>query len=320
MEQNPMTEVTPSELAHSSSLEALCHGLGQIQMVAGWNRPAPGKSFRPHRWSYVQAKAALDAAGRLINTGLAERRNLVLVNPTAGNIYATARTMMTAYQMLLPGERARTHRHTPNALRLVLDAGPGAYTIVDGKKLPMLPGDVLLTPNWAWHGHVNEGHDRAYWLDFLDVPLVEFLDMRLFEQHTNEFESEVTLSEKSAFRFSWSDTERKLNQATVDASGPRGIEVELGNTALESISLFMMRLVPGITAAPYKRWENNIYAVVRGNGVTELDGKKLEWQRGDVVVIPARHEHTHRAVDDAVLFRVTDAPVMTPFRRVFDDR
>src|SRR6266446_2937996 len=75
MEQNPMTEVTPSELAHSSSLEALCRGLGQIQMVAGWNRPTqssePGKSFRPHRWSYVQAKAALDAAGRLITTGLA---------------------------------------------------------------------------------------------------------------------------------------------------------------------------------------------------------------------------------------------------------
>ncbi len=319
-----MTKVTPNELAHSSSLEALCRGLGQIQMVAGWNRPTqssePGKSFRPHRWSYVQAKAALDAAGRLINTGLAERRNLVLVNPTEGNTYATARTMMTAYQMLLPGERARTHRHTPNALRLVLDAGPGAYTIVDGKKLPMLPGDVLLTPNWAWHGHVNEGQDRAYWLDFLDVPLVEFLGMRLFEQHPNEFESEVTLSEKSAFRFSWSDIERNLNQATADASGHRGIEVELANTALESISLFMMRLVPGITAAPYKRSENNIYAVVRGNGVTELDGKKLEWQRGDVVVIPARHEHTHRAVDDAVLFRVTDAPVVTPFQRFFDDR
>ena len=107
-----MTEVTLSELAHSSSLEALCRGLGQIQMVAGWNRPTqssePGKSFRPHRWSYVQAKAALDAAGRLINTGLAERRNLVLENPTEGNTYATARTMMTRSEERRVGKECRS--------------------------------------------------------------------------------------------------------------------------------------------------------------------------------------------------------------------
>jgi len=49
--------------------------------------------------------------------------------------------------MVLPGEAARSHRHTPNALRLVVDAAPGNYTVVNGKKLPMRPGDVLLTPN-----------------------------------------------------------------------------------------------------------------------------------------------------------------------------
>ena len=35
---------------------------------------------------------------------------------------------------ILPGETARSHRHTPNALRLILE-GEGAYTIVNGEVL-----------------------------------------------------------------------------------------------------------------------------------------------------------------------------------------
>jgi gentisate 1,2-dioxygenase len=149
------------EYTQCGCLEEFYRGLCPSRMVAGWRNPAPSaepvKAFRPYRWSYGQAKTALDAAGRLINTELVERRNLILVNPSDQSGSATARTMMAAYQMIMPGERARAHRHTPSALRLVLDAGPGAYTIVDGKKLPMLPGDVLLTPNWSWHSFANEG-------------------------------------------------------------------------------------------------------------------------------------------------------------------
>ena len=160
-------------------------------MTAGWNRPAPRQIpnaiFRPHHWSYAQAKAALDAAGSLVSTDVAERRNLILVNPAAENTRAAARTMMAAYQMVMPGEQTRAHRHTPSALRLILDAEPEAYTIVNGEKIPMLAGDVVLTPNWSWHSHVNEGQQRAYWLDFLDVPLVQLLNLQSREDRVDDF-------------------------------------------------------------------------------------------------------------------------------------
>ncbi len=148
------------------------------------------RTSRPAHWRYAQAKGALDAAGRLINTELAERRNLILINPLEGNDYATARTLVAAYQMIMPGEHARSHRHTPNALRLVIDAEPGTYTIVNGARLPMAPNDVVLTPNWCWHGHGNDGKGCGYWLDFLDVPLVHLLDPMFFEPHPDEFEDE----------------------------------------------------------------------------------------------------------------------------------
>lgn len=73
----------------------------------------------------------------------------------------------------------------------------------------------------------------------------------------------------------------------------------------------MMRLVPGISTACHKATANNIYAVVHGKGVIEVEGEQFEWQRGDVVVVPARHEHTAFATDDAVLLRVTDRPLMS---------
>jgi len=160
---------SPTSLAKAPDLESLYQMLAPLSVGAGWAKPtpslwpAPHKTFLPAHWSYEQGKAALDAAGRLIDTKLAERRNLILANPLEGNTYATVRTLIAAYQMILPGEKARSHRHTPNALRLIVDAEPGTYTVVDGEKLPMLPGDVLLTPNWRWHGHGNDGAAAAYW-------------------------------------------------------------------------------------------------------------------------------------------------------------
>jgi gentisate 1,2-dioxygenase len=129
-----------------------------------------------------------------------------------------------------------------------------------------------------------------------------------FRAAPDEFESDVKLSEDSPTRFSWSDMERRLTQKLAD--GRHNIEIELGNPALQTMALFMMRLMPGVTTERCKVTANTIYAVVHGNGMTEVEGEQFEWRRGDVVVVPARHEHTNRAMADAVLFRVTDAPVM----------
>src|ERR1700733_3975357 len=179
--------ITRQDLAGSGTLDELYGKLDKVGMGPGWNKPtpslwpAPRKTLVPAHWRYAQARGALDAAGRLINTALAERRNLILVNPAEGNTYGTTRTLVAAYQMIMPGEWARAHRHTPNALRLILDAEPGTYTEVDGANIAMEPGDVLLTPNWSTHGHGNNSKACAYCLDFLDAPLVQLLEPMFFE-------------------------------------------------------------------------------------------------------------------------------------------
>ncbi len=213
---NPMQAPSREDLARSGTLEELYGKLAQVGIAPGWNKkvaslwPAPKKNFAPAHWTYEQARGALDAAGRLINTELAERRNLILFNPASGESYGTVRTMVSAYQMIMPGEWARAHRHTPNALRLIIDAEPGVYTDVNGVKLAMEPGDVLLTPNWCSHGHGNDSRASAYWLDFLDVPLVQLLEPMFFEpaeeDKTHEAFADAPPTKDSPFVFPLSET------------------------------------------------------------------------------------------------------------------
>src|SRR5215510_2256055 len=214
-------------------------------MGPGWNKPTPSlwasprKTLQPGHWRYEQARGALDAAGRLINTELAERRNLILVNPAEGNTYGTVRTIVTAYQMIMPGEWARAHRHTPNALRLILDAEPGTYTEVDSVNIAMEPGDVLLTPNWSTHGHGNHSKACAYWLDFLDVPLVQLLEPMFFEpaedENGKDANNAAPPTKDSPFVFPLTDTLKRLDAAVPDPAGPFATNVELGNPAMDTI-------------------------------------------------------------------------------------
>ena len=307
--------ILPAEmLSAATSLEQLYPLLAARSIGAGWNKPEPAmwpqpkQNFLPFAWHYSDAAAAFEAASRLVSTEQAERRNLILVNPVPGNIYSTLRTLVVAYQSILPGETARSHRHSPNALRLVLDAGGGAYTTVNAKQIPMHEGDVVLTPSGSWHGHGHDGDRPATWIDYLDVPLVQLLEPIFFEHHPAGIEEPERVTPESPFIYSFRATEARLAEAPAD---PRfGRQVELGNPALTTMGLRMMQLAPGTETAPVKTTANNVYTVIRGEGHTVIDGETFPWQRSDVIAAPAWRPHHHKAQSDAVLFRVTDAPVM----------
>lgn len=310
--------ITEDELASSRSLDELYGRLNVVGMGPGWSKAtpslwsAPHKTMVPAHWRYDQARGALDAAGGLISTELAERRNLILFNPIEGNTYATVRTLIAAYQMIMPGEWAREHRHTPNALRLILDGEPGTYTVVNGVSIPMEPGDVLLTPNWSTHGHGNSGKGRAYWLDFLDVPLVQLLEPMFFEPADRGSEAAAALkpTKDSPFVFAYKDTLRRLDEATPTPKGPFGTAIELGAPAMQTIGLHMMRLTPGVETGSVRTTANNIYAVARGDGTSNVDGEVFNWSRGDVIAVPSWRPHHHQASSDAILLRVTDEPAL----------
>jgi gentisate 1,2-dioxygenase len=138
------------------------------------DRPQP--KTRATHWPYEVIKPLLMRAGELTPIEKAERRVLVLANPGHGpeSMQASA-AIYLGMQLLLPGEWAPAHRHTPNAVRMIVE-GEGAYTTVDGEKLTMSRGDLILTPTGLWHEHGHDGDAPVVWLDVLDLPLVHYLE------------------------------------------------------------------------------------------------------------------------------------------------
>ena len=132
----------------------------------------PSRNTRPTHWPYATLKPLLMRAGELTPMEKAERRVLVLANPghTLEKMQASA-AIYLGMQLLLPSEWAPSHRHTPNAVRMVVE-GEGAWTTVDGEKCPMSRGDLILTPTGLWHEHGHDGDKPVVWLDVLDLPIV----------------------------------------------------------------------------------------------------------------------------------------------------
>jgi gentisate 1,2-dioxygenase len=303
------------EISSVPTLELLYKELERVAVTPGWiDRevpilwPEPRSKFVPAQWRYLEMKAGMDAAGRLIDVLLAERRNLVMRNPAPGNNFATTNTLVCAYQMLLPGERARSHRHSPHALRVILDA-VGSYTIVDGVKTPMETGDVVLTPGWCWHGHGHEGDGPAYWIDGLDVPLTHLLEPVFFEEHPNQYEDVVSVAPTSPFRFTRDSIAMRLDRSVPDPEGFHGARIALEAPDMPTMGLWVERLEAGATTRRQRSTADHVFVVVEGQGESLIGGQRFDWRFGDTFVVPSWNKFEHRAKSDSVLFDLSDEPL-----------
>ncbi len=300
------------------TLESLYAAFDRLSMEGGWHRRSPAlwreprKNFLPHRWRYADVKPILRAAGELVDHRMAERRNLTMTNPVEGNGYATVRTLVAAYQLIKPGETAMAHRHTPSALRIILE-GHGTHTVVNGTRVEMRPGDVLLTPNGSWHSHACTGQEDCWWVDILDVPLVHLLESMFYEPHPEGLEPNVVDADSVPIAFRWEDSVAALEQADAPAHGMAEREIELGSPAMRSVALHVQRLSPGFVSATSRTTANAIFTVVRGSGRTIIDGETLDWRTGDVIAVPAWRPYRHEADEQSFLVRASDEPVMRAF-------
>ena len=298
------------------TLDALYAEAEQLYLRPGWVRRAEPiltveahSAFVPAHWRYDVCKAALDAAGRLIDVSLAERRNLALRNPVPGNDISTTRTLVAAYQMILPGEKAPSHRHTPHALRVIID-GKGSYSTVDGEKTPMETGDVVLTPGWSWHEHGHDGDDPAYWLDGLDVPLVKLMEAIFYEEHPHRFEPNVRAVTTSPYRFTRDDIARRLDQAKADPEGRHGPLTVLEAPTMPTMELTVQRLASGTRTRKQRSTANRVFSPMEGSGESIIGDQTFAWQRGDTFCVPSWTWFEHHAADDVQLFCLSDTPQM----------
>ena len=130
--------------------------------------PEPEVKSVPHLWDYSELRSLLLESGRHLC------RRSRTPRPYVGEPWLTRqlfnyRILYGGLQLIMPGEIAPAHRHSPAALRFIIE-GSGAYTSVNGEKTFMEPGDFVITPSWTWHDHGHEGTEPVVWLDGLDIP------------------------------------------------------------------------------------------------------------------------------------------------------
>ena len=139
-ERTSMRDVATLEALYEQGRPRRVHaGLGTAQEVDPVGGAEVG--IRAGASALAGRQGRADAAGRLIDVSLAERRNLVMRNPAEAANFDATRTLVCAYQMILPGEQAPTHRHSSHALHVIID-GKGSFSTVNGEKMPMETGDV----------------------------------------------------------------------------------------------------------------------------------------------------------------------------------
>jgi gentisate 1,2-dioxygenase len=320
------------ELIHKNHM----YGLWEL---AGLMTAHPQPEIIPHMWPWSLLKQVVEQSGEAVPVG-EERRAMQLFNPGLQGRWATTNTLVAAVQVLLPGEVARAHRHTPTAIRFIMQ-GSGAYTKVDGERVFMEPGDFVTTPSWSWHDHGNDSSDTVVWLDGLDVPLVKALEAMFFEFYdqrqvpdTREANTSRRLhgfgglnptwiKERKAYSplllYSWRDTWEALSGLRSEQGDPHdGIALEYtnpqtGGSVLPSMACSVQLLRPGEHLRAHRHTGSSVYYAVRGAGTTIINGQAFNWSEGSVIALPSwcLHEHANASnTEDAVLFCMTDDPVL----------
>jgi gentisate 1,2-dioxygenase len=172
----------------------------------------------------------------------------------------------------------------------------------------MAPGDVLLTPNWCYHGHSNESKQEAYWIDFLDAPLVQALGPMFFEHHPEEVEPVNGVDESSPMRFAYAEYLPRLLEASEVSAGVKSLL--LGPATLTTFDRTALRLAPGTAWMREKTTVNRIYAVVEGSGSCDFGETSVDWEPGDLVAVPSWHESRICVTSEATLLQVSDEPLL----------
>ena len=297
--------------------------------------PEPRVRSRPHRWRYDELRSLFLESAELISAEEAERRVLILENPGLAGTSAITESLFAGLQLVMPGEIAPSHRHSPAALRFVLE-GEGAYTAVDGEKLPMRPGDLIVTPSWSWHDHGHDGDGPFVWLDILDLPTVRSTGAIFFEEHAEARFPERMPPEDNFYRYGANmapasdaridgaalltfpyartrETLERLKRSTV-ADPHHGLMLEYvdptrGAAAIPTISTFVQWLPAGFDSAPYRSTDGRIFCVVEGNGRVVIEaGERVEFDYAprDVFVVPCWHACRFESAEESIFFSASD--------------
>ncbi len=296
----------------------------------------PVTEATPHLWNYDALRPTIMEAADVISAEEAERRVLVLENPSLAGRSCITEALYAGLQLIMPGEIAPTHRHSPAALRFIIE-GSRAFTAINGEKAYMEPGDLILTPSWVWHDHGHEGTEPVVWLDGLDIPMIRHMGPVFSESYPDGFHPKgpppgdnqsrygvnmlpmgATFETRNSPVFHYPYPKTRDALTVLAKSGEfdpyHGIKMEYinpvtGGPVLPTLSAFMQLLPAKFAGEWYRSTAAWVYHVVEGQGRTVIGETTIEWGHRDIFVVPAWYPHRHEAEGESVLYSFSDRGV-----------
>ncbi len=296
----------------------------------------PQPTFEPFLWKWAELYDALQKAAEFIRPEEAYRRFVGLQHPQLQ--MGTAHTLLMGGQLVRPGEIAPAHRHRMEAIRFVV-SGKGSFTVIEGEQFPMEEGDLITTPNWSWHDHINTGDTPVIWLDGANGPMIQFFQAGFSEPYSqteqpvsrpvgwsnheygtvrprDAVQSQSTF--RPPYRYPWDETERVLRVLAESPGDPFDgvllcyVDPITGGATLPTMSCEIQLLRPGEKGSFHRHTHTTIYHAFRGKGTIQVGGRRFDWEKGDSFVVPLWnwHAHENNSKVPAILFSINDRPAM----------
>ena len=285
----------------------------------------------PHHWKWREISPYLDKIASIAKEAdvppveFADRQQFLLSNPGLGGRLQVASTIRCAVSIYNPGDVARAHLHSPNASRTIISDN-GGYTNVEGERCEAARGDIILTPNGTWHDHGNDGKTPVIWVDTLDWPLLEVLDIIWLDEdmpaergRDNLRAQKTTLETGHSRRLygaggmvpGFLSHQRGIGHGMTPYIHYHGADIRAALTDMrgqtgdpyEAINLSLVNPVTGGSLFPtlgygaqlirageqtrFKReTSSTVHVVMQGRGQTEIGGRTFDWEENDIFVVP----------------------------------
>jgi gentisate 1,2-dioxygenase len=302
-----------------------------------WFTATPRVRSAPHVWRYRALRSLILESADLIDPEEAERRVLVLENPGLEGKRLITESLYAGLQLIMPGEVAPCHRHSPAALRFILE-GHGAFTSVNGEKAYMESGDFIVTPSWTWHEHGHEGEGPTVWLDVLDVAVIHVFNATFTEHFPGKSYPRSPPPGDSSYRFGMNMLPvgfKRQNEASPIFKYPYSrsrevleklkrygepdpshglkmtyIDPTTGGPAIPTISTAIQLVPAGFETRSYRTTAGTVFCVVEGRGEVVIGAgegqRRFSYEPWDILVVPSWEPFVIRASSESVLFSASD--------------
>jgi gentisate 1,2-dioxygenase len=171
---------------HHAATDTSFYSVNDSPLLAYLGVEKSRNRFQPTLYTRGSIMAELEKAKNDPQAGTRSRVSVLLANKNFEQTMTITSTLWSMFGIVPPGTRQLPHRHQSVALDFVVDAKPGAYTllgpgldadgnIMNATRVDWVKGAAFVTPAGFWHEHVNQSGADAYVMPIQDAGLHSYL-------------------------------------------------------------------------------------------------------------------------------------------------